>query len=422
MGADGAGAAGRTVVSPQADRGRPARGGGARGRVRRLPALLRGDAGRLRQLPRLPARAHRARTADRGGARRGAGPGGAGPRRRLPGRLRVRARPAARPDAARAPARGGTRRDTPVRAGGHEPGPRRHQPGRPPARRGQRLPRVRRRRKLRPAAQLLARGARRQVVPLRSGRAPGRAFHGRPVPPRRRPDVRVRRRVRRLLRRRGAPEAGSPEDRVAHERARPVQRQPGPRRRLHRCARRTRVERLPDCRRRAAPRLPAADRPRSRRADAPRAPHPRPRRRGDRVAAGARHPHADAPVRVRESRRVDDRPAGNGGGPAHDERRPAGARRRHRTLCGGGAVHRRGRLRDLRRGAGAARHLLRPRRALAGAQGEAQPRQARGHLLLQGTRQERHERGQPRGGAEPPEPAAFAARRRLHRRGAARDR
>ena len=191
-----------------------------------------------------------------------------------PVRLRVRARPAARRDAARAPARRRPPRRAPLRAGRHEPGPGRHQPARPGARRGQRLPRVRRRRELRPAAQLLARGARRQVVPLGAGAAAGRALHGRAVPPGRRLDVRDRRRVRRLLRRAGARQGGRAEDRSAHERARPVQRQPRSRRCVHPRARRPRVERLPGGGRREAPGLPATDCAGPRGADAARAAHP----------------------------------------------------------------------------------------------------------------------------------------------------
>ena len=84
----------------------------------------------------------------------------------------------------------------------------------------------------------------------------------------------------------------------------------------------------------------------------------------------SRHPDANAGVGVPEPRRLGDRPAGHGRVHAHDERRPARARRRGGALRGGRAVHRRRRLRDLRRVARAPRHLLRPRRGLADLEGK----------------------------------------------------
>ena len=234
---DGTDAAGRPVVPSQADRGGGARGGGALERLRRLPAPSRGDPGGLRQLPGIPARAHRTRAPERGGARRAAGHGGAGPRRRLAvyvfgrglqldesqlGHLREAGRRGARlfVQGATNPAPDVTNL------------------------RGTQLDAVN--------GYLEFGGAENYARLLNFSRVEldGKSFRSDPVQPpvERSMDVLFHLdddltfgtvdAFDALLRRAGAREAGRPEDRPDHERARPLQRQPGPRRRVHRRARR----------------------------------------------------------------------------------------------------------------------------------------------------------------------------------------
>ena len=207
-------------------------------RGRHLPALPRPHPHRVRQLPGRPARPPGAGARRPGGAHRVPRPRRPPSRGVLSGRVHSRARPGAAGDAHRAASRGGAARRAHVRPRRVEPRARRHQPGGPAARARRRLLPVRGHGELRPPAQLLPRRARRQGVPVGPGAASRRAGDGRPLPPRRPPDVRDRRRLPRLLRRAGPGQAGRPDHRPPHQRARPLQREPRPRRRHHRGARR----------------------------------------------------------------------------------------------------------------------------------------------------------------------------------------